>query len=151
MAQLYQWLWETEIDFDAARENARGFSFDTWAQTIRRTYQSAADGVLALERQTGKNSPENVLPRIDTIQRQFETMKAFGQKWLPKSEEIRAMLSRYGAPVNPHEVGISSQQIEDGVVVAKELRNRYGLLQILFDLGLLQPFAERLTRYFEVE
>lgn len=151
MAQLYQWLWETEIDFDAARENARGFSFDAWAQTIRRTYQSAADGVLALERQTGKNSPENVLPRIDAIQRQFETMKAFGQKWLPKSEEIRAMLSRYGAPVNPHEVGISSQQIEDGVVVAKELRNRYGLLQILFDLGLLQPFAERLTRYFEVE
>ena len=104
---------------------------------------------MALERETGKNSTEGVLRRIDAIEKHFADMKAFAQVWLPKSEEIRKMLASYGAPVNPHEVGISAQQIEDGVLYAKELRNRYGLLQILFDLGLLAPFATRLAQYFE--
>ncbi|MFQ7281322.1 MAG: sn-glycerol-1-phosphate dehydrogenase, partial [Christensenellales bacterium] len=123
--------------------------FDTWAKEIRRAYPDAAEGVLALERETGKNSTEGVLRRIDAIEKHFADMKAFAQVWLPKSEEIRKMLAGYGAPVNPHEVGISAQQIEDGVLYAKELRNRYGLLQILFDLGLLAPFATRLAQYFE--
>ena len=140
---------ETPVDFAAARQAAQTRSFDTWAKEIRRAYPDAAEGVLALERETGKNSTEGVLRRIDAIEKHFADMKAFAQVWLPKSEEIRKMLASYGAPVNPHEVGISAQQIEDGVLYAKELRNRYGLLQILFDLGLLAPFATRLAQYFE--
>lgn len=150
VSQLYQWLWETDVDFEAARRRAQAFDVDAWARTIRRTYLSAADGVLALERETGKNRSDQVLARIDVMEQKWEEMKAFAQAWLPKSEEIRAMLARYGAPVNPHEVGISSQQIEDGIVVAKELRNRYGLLQILFDLGLIVPFAKRFTQLCEI-
>ena len=149
VSKMYDWLWETPVDFAAARQAAQTRSFDTWAKEIRRAYPDAAEGVLALERETGKNSTEGVLRRIDAIEKHFADMKAFAQVWLPKSEEIRKMLAGYGAPVNPHEVGISAQQIEDGVLYAKELRNRYGLLQILFDLGLLAPFATRLAQYFE--
>ena len=149
VSKMYDWLWETPVDFAAARQAAQTRSFDMWAKEIRRAYPDAAEGVLALERETGKNSTEGVLRRIDAIEKHFADMKAFAQAWLPQSEEIRKMLAGYGAPVNPHEVGISAQQIEDGVLYAKELRNRYGLLQILFDLGLLAPFATRLAQYFE--
>lgn len=90
---------------------------------------------MALERETGKNSTEGVLRRIDAIEKHFADMKAFAQAWRPKAKRYAKCLAGCGAPVNPHEVGISAQQIEDGVLYAKELRNRYGLLQILFDLG----------------
>ena len=149
VSKMYDWLWETPVDFDAARRLAQGRSYEAWAKEIRRAYPDAAEGVLALEQETGKNSTEGVLRRIDAIEAHFAEMKAFARSWLPKSEEIRKMLAQYGAPVNPHEVGISAQQIEDGVLYAKELRNRYGLLQILFDIGLLAPFAVRLAQYFE--
>ena len=149
VSKMYDWLWETPVDFDAARRLAQARSYEAWAKEIRRAYPEAAEGVLALEQETGKNSTEGVLRRIDAIEAHFAEMKAFARSWLPKSEEIRKMLAQYGAPVNPHEVGISAQQIEDGVLYAKELRNRYGLLQILFDIGLLAPFAARLAQYFE--
>lgn len=149
VSKMYDWLWETPVDFDAARRLAQARSYEAWAKEIRRAYPDAAEGVLALEQETGKNSTEGVLRRIDAIEAHFAEMKAFARSWLPKSEEIRKMLAQYGAPVNPHEVGISAQQIEDGVLYAKELRNRYGLLQILFDIGLLAPFAARLAQYFE--
>lgn len=149
VSQMYDWLWEMPVDFELARQTAWTRSYDTWAKEIRRAYPDAAEGVLALEQETGKNGTEGVLRRIDVMEKRFAEMKDFAQAWLPKSEEIRQMLASHGAPVNPHEVGISTQQIEDGVLYAKELRNRYGLLQILFDLGLLAPFATRLAQYFE--
>ncbi len=149
VSQMYDWLWETPIDFEAARQKARNWDREEWEKNIRRAYPDAAEGVLALERETGKNAPEGVLQRIDAIEKNFEQMKTFARTWLPKSATIHALLADHGAPVNPHEVGISSQQIEDGVIYAKELRNRYGLLQILFDLGLIEPFAKRLTDFFD--
>ena len=99
VSKMYDWLWETPVDFAAARQAAQTRSFDTWAKEIRRAYPDAAEGVLALERETGKNSTEGVLRRIDAIEKHFADMKAFAQVWLPKSEEIRKMLASYGAPL----------------------------------------------------
>ena len=39
--------------------------------------------------------------------------------------------------------------VADSIMVAKEVRNRYTLLQLLWDLGLLEEMAQKTADYFE--
>ena len=65
---------------------------------------------------------------------------------VPSDQEIRALLTRAGGVVNPEDVGISSELVRDAIVYAKEVRPRYTVLQLLWDLNLLVPFAAKLVR-----
>ena len=52
------------------------------------------------------------------------------------------------APTNPLELGIDRGMVADSIMVAKEVRNRYTLLQLLWDLGLLEDMAYDTADYF---
>ena len=38
--------------------------------------------------------------------------------------------------------------MKDAVILAKEVRNRFTILQVLWDLGLLEEYAEKVAAYF---
>ena len=77
------------------------------------------------------------------------------QKWdqiqqaintLPNAEQISTALLELEAPVDPRDVGIDGDTVYDSIRYAKELRPRYTVLQLLWDLGLLDSFAVRLSK-----
>lgn len=145
---LYQKLAARQVDFDAARAGVRRFDDSAWEALIRRTYRGAAQGVLALEARAGKNRAQDVLKRIDVIQSRWpQILQAIGQ--LPPVQTIVAQLQALGAPTRPQQVGVSRQDVLEGVLVCKELRDRYTLLQLLFDLGLLEEMAQEAVAYFD--
>ena len=61
---------------------------------------------------------------------------------LPETEEMVALLRSLDAPTEPEEMGVSEQRAREAVEVAKEVRDRYTLLQLLWDLGLAAQYAE---------
>ena len=48
----------------------------------------------------------------------------------------------------PGQVGIRKDQVHDAIMYAKELRNRYTVLQLMWDLGKLPEIADELTERF---
>ena len=50
------------------------------------------------------------------------------------------------APYYPDQIKVSEEVFTRGIYYAKDLRNRFGLLQILFDLNLQKEFTEQLIR-----
>ena len=61
---------------------------------------------------------------------------------LPKAEDMIDLMTSLKAPVTPEEIGVSAQRAKEAVEVAKEVRDRYTLLQILWDLGLADQYAK---------
>jgi glycerol-1-phosphate dehydrogenase [NAD(P)+] len=61
---------------------------------------------------------------------------------LPETEEMTALLRSLNAPVEPEDMGVPAQRAREAVEVAKEVRDRYTLLQLLWDLGLAAQYAE---------
>ena len=64
---------------------------------------------------------------------------------LPETEEVKMLLESLGAPSHPAEVGLSMELVKEGIQVAKEVRDRYTLLQILWDLGLEEEYSCRMA------
>lgn len=66
----------------------------------------------------------------------------------PKPEYVANMLRRIGACDSPKTLGISRQLFHDSILHAKDIRPRYTVLQLASSYGLLEKFAEELTRRF---
>jgi glycerol-1-phosphate dehydrogenase [NAD(P)+] len=56
-------------------------------------------------------------------------------------------LSRLDGAIRPQQVGIDRDMFFDSVRYAKEVRDRFTILQLLWDLGLMEQFAGELTEY----
>ncbi|MCI6859200.1 MAG: sn-glycerol-1-phosphate dehydrogenase, partial [Eubacterium sp.] len=67
---------------------------------------------------------------------------------LPSSKKMIQLLQSLGAPVRPSQVGISDEMTRDAIILAKEIRDRFTLLQMLWDTGLLESYAEEITASF---
>lgn len=149
--KAYELLAACDVDFSErvgyARTNAAMYCSRCWEKYIRSIYGRAADQVIALEASVKKNYPSNVLPRIDKIENAWEDIKGI-IKGLPSADNIKGILSRLPAPYSPAGINVDKDAFESGFKAAKELRNRYGLLQLLFDLGLTEDIASDVWEYF---
>lgn len=146
--KAYEILKGKQIDFDKAREKAKTFRYRDWEQNIIRTYGAAAKGVIELEMSAGKNDAVQVSKRIDLIEKNWDEMVAYMNEALPSPDEIASMLKALNAPVTPSQVGIDGQTLVDSIIVAKEVRNRYGLLQMMHDLGVAEEISLGVKEYF---
>lgn len=146
--KAYELLMEQPIDFDAAKKKAISYSESKWEADMIKYYGPAAPSVIRLERETGKNAPDQVLARLELIRRHWKEIKAIVEL-LPSADHIRSILIALSAPASPIEVGIDRDTFIESFLAAKELRNRYALLQLLFDLGLQEELAEKVWDYFQ--
>ena len=130
-------------DFDAAREAAARYDHAAWENEIRRAYGDAADAIIALEAQSGKNETTGRLKRIDIMQRHWEEVRAMLARVYP-AEKLRALLKDIGCPCTPRDIGVTKDVLRDALLYCKETRARYTVYQLAWDLGLLERLADDL-------
>ena len=145
---MYGKLAQEKVDFSALKEMK--FDKAAWEANVRDCYKDAADGILALEEQCGKNSAEKRQTRLERLAEVWPEMVSMISTELPALEELKQMMVDLGEPVSPQQLGISMKQVKDGIVLAKEVRNRFTILQILWDLGLLEQYADDMVEYFQM-
>ena len=141
--KLAEKLRGTKVDFDAARESARSYSPEAWERAIHRAYGPAAEGVIALEEASRKNESAGRLARIDAIQSHWEEITALLAE-LPGSAEVMELLRSLQSPCLPEEIGVDGRLLRDTLLYAKEVRPRYTLLQMAWDLGVLERLSDDL-------
>ena len=117
-----------------------------WEAEMKRVYREGAPMIIDLERKARRNSPENLLRRLNAIEAHWEEIHALAQA-VPRAEEIAQVLESLGAPTKAEQVGVDPAYIADGILFAKELRDRYTILQLLWDIDRLEEMKEVLTQY----
>lgn len=149
--RMYQMLAQTlgELpDFDFSGAAARPFDRAAWETQIRDVFGDAAEGIIALEDRTQKNDMQARNQRLQTIEKKLKEILWAIRHDLPPVEEVEKLLLSLDAPVHPEQIGVSLTEVREAVLYAKEVRDRYTLLQLLWDLGLAEDFADRLISYY---
>ena len=149
VTKMYEMLKEEHPDFAAAAK--RQPDYESWKKKVCDCYEDAAPGILELEEECHKNSVENRNKRLQVMEEKWPEICALIEKEIPSHRDMEKMMASLGEPVNPHQIGISSEMVKDAVILAKEVRNRFTILQVLWDLGLLETYAQKIADYFDTE
>lgn len=144
--KLYHMLAEEEIDFEVAMKKEH--DEEAWTEKISTCYEVAAEGIIQLEEKCQKNDIKARNRRLTIMKEQWPLIQKTIKESLPATEEMEKLMISLDAPINPEEIGISLTLLEDGVQIAKEVRDRYTLLQLLWDLGLSEKYAKEMVGYF---
>ncbi len=62
------------------------------------------------------------------------------------THEFEELMNKSGVPFDPVKMGFSSPEISDMIICAKEMNDKYTLLNLLDELGLLEFFASRFIK-----
>ena len=61
---------------------------------------------------------------------------------LSKPEFVTDLLKKFNAPTTPQDIGVGKEMAKQMIMYSKEIRNRYTVLQLLYDLNELENFAD---------
>jgi glycerol-1-phosphate dehydrogenase [NAD(P)+] len=143
VAQLYEMLSKENIDAADVPDTMEPGDGD-WEEEIKKAFLDAAPAVLLLEEHAQKNAPEGRRIRLERIIARWpEIVRVL--RAVPSAAEVRSLISCVGGIVDPDEVGIGPDLVYSALLYAKEVRPRYTILQLLWDLGLLADYASQIT------
>lgn len=145
--KLTELLRQETIDFSKARAAAIAYDPEGWKEEIRAAYGSAAGGVIEMEARARKNETAGRLLRIDAMERNWEAITALLDQ-LPTSQQVIGILKSLDAPWLPQDIGVDAGLLRDTLKYCKEVRPRYTILQMIWDLGLLDELTEKTAAFF---
>ncbi len=145
---LYETLLKEELDFKAIKQKVEAFDEKTWEKLMNEKYERASQGVIDLEKLAGKNNLDKYVKRIEIIENKWNEIKEMVSEALPPLQDVLRIMNKVNEPYKPQQIGLDGQLVKDSIVVAKEVRVRYGLLQLLWDLGLSEQYGEEVVNFF---
>ena len=104
-------------------------SSEEYKEKMNKIYKSVAEGCISLQNRVGNYSKD----RIQTYKQKEEEIKNILSQ-MPSSEEIKQMLSVVGLDIEEFYKLYGEQKIEDAMLYAKDLKDRYTILWLYYDL-----------------
>lgn len=142
VSHLYHYLREENVNLEELQQITTP-SAEVWAADVERVFSQGAAEIFALEERAGKNDPERHRMRLESIAANWGEIRQ-ALELVPSPDWVTQLLEDVDAPVRPGDVEIDKEVVHDALLYAKEIRDRYTLLQLLWDLDLLKKFAQRL-------
>jgi len=149
--KIYEWMRQLIPDRERAERAMRGFDQEKWASEIRRIFGSTADQIFKIEEKTRKNDPAKHARRLGRIIENWDGIQRIIREELPSHDSIRALMARLNMPMKPADIGIPPAGVRDAFVGARDIRDKYLSCSMLWDLGLLEEFGDRLMACEEAE
>lgn len=132
-------------DLDEVMKKASGFDKDKWLEDVKKLFRQAAPEVISLNEKEGINSYEKRVKRVNRIVSKWSEIVNI-LKEVPTHKDIRDILQKTGAPVTLKELNVDKETMLNGLIYAKEIRDRYTVLQLAWDLGMLDDLADETGR-----
>ena len=140
--KLVEALRNTKVDFDAARAAAKAYDQAAWEESIRAAYGPAAQGVIDMEAKAKKNETTARLARIDAMEANWSELLGLLEA-LPSSETVIELLKSLESPYLPEQIDVDVDMLRNTFLYCKEVRARYTILQMIWDLGLLETLSDK--------
>lgn len=140
--KAYDELKKVKPDRDKALANSQGFVAEEWFEELRGYIGKAAEAMIADERRAQKYSPENHASRLDNIIENWGEILRIINEELPAYNDIGLLLETVGAPLSPEEIGLPASQMALTFKSTKDIRDKYILSTLMWDLGVLDKAAE---------
>jgi len=136
--KLYEKLRTVTPDREKALEYAAAFDFGKWSDELRTFLGRGAESMIALEAKEGKYNLDKHSARLEVILDNMDRILAIADEELPSSEELTSLLDTIEAPKTMSELGLDPSILRMTVMASKDIRDKYVLPRLLWDLGILE-------------
>jgi glycerol-1-phosphate dehydrogenase [NAD(P)+] len=146
--EAYKYLESLDIEQIYNSGHYADFDKKEWVDNLTEVYGKSAKNVIAFKESSIHFEKGKREERMKNIVGNWKEIKRVCNEFLPEAETVRNIMKSTGAPTSPLELGIDKDTFRKSFIVAKDIRNRYGILQLLEDIGKLEEAAECVTEIY---
>jgi glycerol-1-phosphate dehydrogenase [NAD(P)+] len=132
--RAYEKLFASEPDREKALAAVSAYDNDKWNAYLREKLGHGAESIIAGEVKEKKYDKAKHAVRLEKIISEWDNLSDI-VKTLPKSEDLEAFMKEIGHPTEPGELGLTDEQWNEAFLMAKDIRDKYVLGRLLWDLG----------------
>lgn len=140
--KAYERLKGETPDRERALAFVQSYRYSEHAEFLKKFLGKAADKLIALEEKEGKYSVEKHARRLEVILQNWDALLKIMKEELPSYEEIRRFWKSLGGPVSLEEIGVDHASFAEILPATKDIRDKYVLSFLLWDLGLMDAVIE---------
>ncbi len=137
----YEALKKIVPDREKALAYAKNFDFDAWSKEMTEFLGKGAEAMIALEAKEKKYDKERHAKRLERILAHWDEILGIIEDELPTSAEFEALLDSIEAPKSVEDIGLSKDILPMTLKCTKDIRDKYILPRLLWDLGVLDEVA----------
>jgi glycerol-1-phosphate dehydrogenase [NAD(P)+] len=121
------------------------FNFDTWSQSLMEFVGPGAQAMCRAEALEGKYDKVKHAARLERIIDLWPQLLAIMEAELPSSYMIKPLLTSINVPVDLPGIGMSQSLAPITFKTTKDIRDKYVLSRLAWDLGVLEEVADALV------
>ena len=141
--KCYQELKNITPNREKALAYAKNFDFADWSEQLRTFVGKGAEAMIALEAKEKKYDLDKHAARLEVILEKWDDILRIIDEELPSVEEFEAILDSIEAPKTLEEIGLDSSTLAMTLKSTKDIRDKYVLPRLLWDLGELDDVCEK--------
>ena len=136
-AKCYEQLVKIKPCREKAMTYAKNFDLDKWNEQLRAFIGKGAEAMIALDKKEKKYDLAKHEARLGRIIDGWDEILKIVSDELPSSARIEEILNAIGAPTSCEQIGIDPSTLPMTFRAAKDLRDKYILPRLCWDLGIL--------------
>jgi len=142
--KAYEYMVKVQPDFSKASAYVEKFSLDEHHAFVKQFLGSSANDLILQEKREGKYDKEKHAKRLNRIISNWDKILDIIHEELPDRARVEKMLKDIGAPISPDALGFSCDLVKETFRVTKDIRDKYSISRLAWDLGILDCVADKL-------
>ena len=141
-ARLYNKIKNAKPDREKALRYVSGFDYEAYKKKLKAFLGKGADTMTALEKKEKKYDQNAHLKRLEIIINSWERIVAVINEEIPEPQFIESILDKIHCPKTADEIGIDPAILPMTFAATKDIRDKYVLSRLCWDLGISEFFEE---------
>ena len=142
--ELYEKVMEVTPDYAKAKAYVEGFRLESWNTQLREFLGSSAETMIELEKKEGKYRKDTHAARFTIIEKNWPAIQEILRQELPATEELCKLMDTVGISRDLAAIGVDSETAKMTFRATKDIRDKYVLSRLAWDLGILDELCEHL-------
>ena len=141
-AKLYEKVKAMTPDEEKANAYVADFSYEDWKQELTAFLGESAETMIAAEEKEGKYIKAKHPARLKIIMDNWDEILKILNEEIPAAEEIGKLLDTIGIDRSPEAIGVDGPTLRTTFRATKDIRDKYVLSRLAWDLGVLDELCE---------
>ena len=141
---LYEKVMDIRPDWEKAHAYVESFDLEAWNQELRKFLGSSAETMIELEKKEGKYRKDTHEARFRLIAEKWEEILQILREELPDYKELCKLMDTVGISRDLTTIGVDSEVARITFRATKDIRDKYVLSRLAWDLGILEELAQTL-------
>ena len=142
--ELYEKVMALTPDWEKAHAYVESFDLEAWNGVLRQFLGSSADTMIELEKKEGKYRKDTHAARFRLIEANWNGILDILKEELPAAEELCKLMDAVGISRDLTTIGVSSEDAKITFRATKDIRDKYVLSRLAWDLGVLDELCDML-------